>query len=304
MMRFSIIIPSYNEGEDIRLSIESALNQTIHPHEILVVDDSRDNTPQIITEYADRGVKLIKGARRGCCGARNLGMKTATGDVILLLNGDVTLPKDFLERILPHYEQGADYVLVESRAFNIENHWARFVEMQHRFDGVRMGDKAEWTEGFSCRREAALAVGLIPGDFPYTFCRDWLLGKHLGEAGFKKVIDRTIMVPHKDPDNFKEYWRVRKARGRFGSLMQYYLYEQPLSFLFFKFLAKDVISALKILLIVPGAFHVARIASYSERPFRDFFVFWFDYVIQEVARIAGEWEGWLTAFQKPARTGI
>src|SRR6478609_8642752 len=109
-MTFSIIIPSYNEGEDIRLSIESALAQTVKPLEILVVDDSADNTPAIIREYESRGVRLVPGERTGCCGARNLGMRQAKGDVVVLLNGDVRLPEDFLERLQPHYDAGADYV--------------------------------------------------------------------------------------------------------------------------------------------------------------------------------------------------
>src|SRR3989344_5290464 len=96
--KFSIIIPSYNEGEDIRLSIESAITQKYPNKEILVVDDSSDSTPKIINEYAKKGVRFINGPRNGCCEARNLGIKTATGDIIVLLNADVVLPSDFLER--------------------------------------------------------------------------------------------------------------------------------------------------------------------------------------------------------------
>jgi glycosyltransferase involved in cell wall biosynthesis len=216
-LKFTIIIPSYNEKEDVRLAIESSIKQRYPDKEILVIDDSTDNTPQIIREYVSRGVVLLDGPRKGCCGARNFGIKKASGDVVVLLNADVVLPPDFLEKIKKHYEAGADYVLVESRVFNQENIWARFIEMQHRYESRKIGDKAEWTEGFSCRREAALKVGLIPGDFPIRFCRDWFLGKRLNEAGFKKVIDRSIVVTHKAPDNFKEYWQVRKVRGRFSA---------------------------------------------------------------------------------------
>ncbi|MEK7568282.1 MAG: glycosyltransferase family 2 protein, partial [Patescibacteria group bacterium] len=53
--KFSIIIPSYNEGDDIRLSIDSAIKQDYQNKEIIVVDDSSDNTPEIIKEYADKG---------------------------------------------------------------------------------------------------------------------------------------------------------------------------------------------------------------------------------------------------------
>src|SRR3989344_4934823 len=123
-LRFSIIIPSYNEGDDIRLSIESALNQDYLEREILVIDDSHDNTPSIIQEYERMGVRLIKGKQNGCCGARNFGIETAIGDIVVLLNADVVLPKDFLNRLAAHYHSGADYVLVESLTFNTDRFFA------------------------------------------------------------------------------------------------------------------------------------------------------------------------------------
>ena len=296
-LKFSIIIPSYNECDDIRLSIDSAIKQDYQNKEIIVVDDSSDNTPEIIKEYADKGVNLIIGPRKGCCGARNLGMKSASGDIIVLLNADVSLPPDFLSRVSRHYDDGADYVLIEARAFNLDNLWAKFIEMQHRYDMEKIGETAEWTEGFSCRRQAALDIGLIPGDFSARFCRDWLLGKRLWEAGYKKVIDYSIIVTHKSPDNFKDYWRVRKARGRFGSLMQYFLYKKPLPFLFFKFLVKDVLFLLKFLTVFPAVIKTVKISRYSDSPFKDFFPFFYAYFIQEIARAVGEWEGLLIALK-------
>lgn len=290
-LKFSIIIPSYNEKEDIRLSIESAVNQTYQNKEIFVIDDSSDNTPQIIMEYEKFGVHLINGPRKGCCGARNLGIKTATGDVIVLLNGDVRLPKDFLERIKKHYDSGADYVLVESRVFNLESLWARFVEMLHRYDSKKIGKKAEWTEGFSCRRQAALDIGLIPGDFSARFCRDWFLGKKLGKAGFKKKVDLSIVIPHKAPDNFREYWHIRKNRGRFSALTQFFLLKRNRGFLAFKFLIKDLLWLMEFIFVFPVVVKIYKISEFSENQARDFFPFLFAHFIQKIAFIYGEWTG-------------
>lgn len=295
-MRFSIIIPSYNEGEDIRLSVQSAISQIYKDREIIVVDDSTDNTPKIIGEYVSSGVRLLDGPRNGCCEARNEGIKLATGDVIVLLNADVVLPADFLEKIKKHYDKGADYVLVESKVFNDDNLWARFVEMQHRYESSKIGSGAEWTEGFSARREALQKIGLIPGNFKLRFCRDWLLGLGLQRAGYKKVIDLSIIVTHKAPDNFREYWRVRLARGRFGSLGQYFLWKRSILFLAIKFLAKDILFLLNFLLIIPVVIRVIKISAYSSKPVSDFFPFFYAYFLQELARVLGEWRGLIMAF--------
>ena len=109
-------------------------------------------------------------------------------------------------------------------------------------------------------------------------------------------------MPHKDPDNAQEYWAVRKARGRFGSLMQYYLYKRSLFVLFLKFIAKDFWFLLKFVTIILTVIHVARIARYSKTMTKDFFIFYVAYTVQEVARIIGEWEGWLMALRSPDRT--
>lgn len=294
-LKFSIVIPSYNEGEDIRLSLESVRGQNyLGDKEIFVVDDSSDNTPDIIREYEKDGVIYVRGEKKGCCGARNIGMNLASGDVVVLLNADVILPPDFFDRISMHYHHGADYVLVESRVSNQENIWARFVEAQHRYESEKMKENMEWTEGFSCRKDAAQKVGFIDGDFSITFCRDWTLGQKLKQAGFKKVIDREIVVTHKAPDHFAEYWRVRKARGRFSSLMQYLLYRRPFLWLLFKFFLKDTLFILKFVVFVPWVwkvFSITKNVSGHSRFYGNFFKFIYAYFIQEIARMTGEWQG-------------
>ena len=47
-MRTSVIIPTFNSSETIKLSLKSAINQTLQPYEIIVIDDcSNDNTKEI-----------------------------------------------------------------------------------------------------------------------------------------------------------------------------------------------------------------------------------------------------------------
>ncbi len=290
-LTFSIIIPSYNEGNDVRLSIESALSQKYENKEIIVVDDSEDRTPAIIEEYLERGVKLLRGPGKGCCGARNAGMMRASGDVVVLLNADVVLPADFLDRLAIHYHAGADYVLVESRVLNDERPLARFLELQHRYESEKSGASVEWTEGFSCRRQAALAVGLIPGDFSIRFCRDVVLGKNLGAAGFRKVIDPSIVVTHRTTETFGEYWRVRQARGRFAILLQGCLWRYSVGFLLLKVCAKDFVRVVKVLSVLPSARTICRITRQSQEPLNDLSAVVYGYFSQMLAVTVGEWKG-------------
>lgn len=296
-LRFSIIIPSYNEGGDVRIAIESAIGQTYPDKEVFVVDDSSDNTPEIIKEYEGRGVTYVRGRKRGCCGAKNFGIELATGDVVVILNSDTAPSPDFLERIKVHYENGADYVVVRSRVINDDRLFARYVEMLDRYLSTQPGNTMYWSEGFSCRRAAALEVGGFPGDFSVRFCRDWVLGANLSKAGFKKVVDRSIEVWQKSPETLKEYSYFREIRGRFSVLSQYYLFQKPLWFLMAKFAIKESIAFLQVITLIFPLYRAARIAAKSETSLKDFPGFFLATIIDLLGRTFGEWRGFAVIFR-------
>ena len=82
-MKFSIIIPTYNEAADIAATLEALLGLDYGDKEIIVVDDSTDRTPEIVRRYVDRGVRLIHPGGGGRCEARNLGIREAAGEVVV-----------------------------------------------------------------------------------------------------------------------------------------------------------------------------------------------------------------------------
>ena len=216
-MKFSIIIPTYNEQHDIARTLDAVTALDYSDKEVIVVDDSTDATPEIVKRYASRGVRLIRPERRGGrCEARNRGIQEATGEVVVILNADVRPPPDFIRRVLPYYEQGYDYVLVRSCVTNPEALYARYVESMAAVD--HQGDPSwmEWTEGFSCRREVAIKAGLFPTGFTVPICagEDGYFGNGLRRIGARKKIDFDIIVPHVAPATFREYWHIRKGRGK------------------------------------------------------------------------------------------
>lgn len=84
----SVVISSYNYAHFIGETIESVLNQTYPPHEIIVVDDgSKDNSAEVIESFGER-VKLVQQQNQGVCVARNRGAAMATGDIIAFLDSD------------------------------------------------------------------------------------------------------------------------------------------------------------------------------------------------------------------------
>ena len=88
MGHVSVIIPTYNYGRFIAETIESALGQTLLPHEVIVVDDgSTDETAEVVASFGER-VRYIYQENAGVCAARNRGVAASSGDLIAFLDAD------------------------------------------------------------------------------------------------------------------------------------------------------------------------------------------------------------------------
>lgn len=94
--RVSIVMPTHNRAHLIGESLESALKQSLRPHEIIVVDDgSSDETPAIVRAYGG-AVTYLRQDNAGKSAALNRGIAAARGDYILVLDDDDLLPKGAL----------------------------------------------------------------------------------------------------------------------------------------------------------------------------------------------------------------
>jgi glycosyltransferase involved in cell wall biosynthesis len=98
----SVICTVLNEGESIRRLMESLVAQTRPPDEVVIVDGgSRDNTVDIIREYAGRlplRVLVVPGAN--ISQGRNAAVVAATGDVIASTDAGVWLEPTWLTGLL------------------------------------------------------------------------------------------------------------------------------------------------------------------------------------------------------------
>ncbi len=88
--KVSVIITAYNSASTITAAINSALQQTVPPYEVIVIDDgSTDSTADLVAGYSDR-VRLVRQSNQGPSAARNTGLAMASGDFIAFLDGDDT----------------------------------------------------------------------------------------------------------------------------------------------------------------------------------------------------------------------
>lgn len=108
MTTISVVIPTYNYGHYINESVDSVLGQTVLPYEIIIVDDgSTDNTEDLISkDYNDNDkIKYIKKKNGGPASARNIGIKKALGEFVLLLDSDDKLELNAIELLTEKIEK-------------------------------------------------------------------------------------------------------------------------------------------------------------------------------------------------------
>lgn len=86
----SIITPTYNCGKFIGETIETVLNQTYKNWEMIIVDDeSKDNTEEVVSTYKDPRIKYIRLTEKsGAAIARTRAMQEAKGKYMAFLDSD------------------------------------------------------------------------------------------------------------------------------------------------------------------------------------------------------------------------
>jgi glycosyltransferase involved in cell wall biosynthesis len=96
----SVIIPAFNAERYLEAAIESVQAQTVHPSEIIVVDDgSTDRTAKIAEQF---GLPVIchRQAHGGIAAMRNFGVSVARGNWLAFLDADDLWTPEKLERQL------------------------------------------------------------------------------------------------------------------------------------------------------------------------------------------------------------
>lgn len=101
----SIIIAAYNVESYLDDCLDSVIKQTYSHLEIILIDDgSTDQTPIICQHYAaqDSRIRFIRQKNAGLSAVRNLGVKKATSDYLVFVDGDDLLAPDYIHQLLHH----------------------------------------------------------------------------------------------------------------------------------------------------------------------------------------------------------
>jgi len=143
-MQISIIITTYKRRKDLKECLKSILFQTRLPREILIVDNGNDEETEKLVkenlgEFERKNVllKYLRNERENSLTmARNIGVKNAIGDIILFLDDDVVLDKDYLKELLKVYEKypntvGVQGYITQEKISKIRNLVSKALSLYH-----------------------------------------------------------------------------------------------------------------------------------------------------------------------------
>ena len=116
MARFSVVIPTFNRANDLRLTLQSlGTLAPSQPWEVIVVDNnSTDETQQVVAATARSfpvELRYVFEAEQGRSAALNAGVRAARGTIIVTTDDDVRVEPDWLDRAATALEElDCDYV--------------------------------------------------------------------------------------------------------------------------------------------------------------------------------------------------
>lgn len=107
----SVVIPNHNYGHFLAEAIDSALQQSHHPLQVIVVDDaSTDHSLAVIQAYGDRIESVLLSTNKGQINAYNVGFERVRGDIVVFLDADDRLKPQALANVLEAFEPGVSKV--------------------------------------------------------------------------------------------------------------------------------------------------------------------------------------------------
>jgi len=233
-MNLSVIVPVYNQEKIISKALVSLVNQNIpkNKYEIIVIDDgSTDKTYEILNSFKKKAgnkifiLKTINLHGKGT--ARNLGIKKAKNEIVVLLDGDVITSKDLLAEHLKWHQKFSkeNFAVVGNITWPPQlkitsfMYWLEHGGGQLDFDNLRHQEEIDYkhfyTGNTSFKRDFLLKDGLFDEDFGREMYEDLELAYRLQNKGLKIFYNKNARAYHyhqTDPQKYSERM-IRTGKG-------------------------------------------------------------------------------------------
>ena len=192
--RISIVLPVYNEAAVIAATLERilAIDYPVDRRQILVISDaSNDETDDIVTRYASRGVELLRVPRRsGKTAAENAARPLLTGAIVVNTDASVRIDSAAIQHLVAAFDD-ASVGVASARDVSV----ARLADEVNRGEGTYVGyemwirDLETAIDGIvgasGCLYAIRADLHMLP--VPEDLSRDFAAALTAREQGFRAV---------------------------------------------------------------------------------------------------------------------
>lgn len=214
----SIVVTVYNAQRTIRRCLHSIMDLE-YPEdklEVIVVDDgSTDKSVEIVKGYP---VKLIQKARGGYPSAMNTGINMARGDIVVIIDSDIYVTKDWLAKTIEEFNDrkvgivGGFVAAAKTRHF-----WAKLAgfDIEDRYRRV----KTKYVDHLSStctayRKEMFSQIGAFDEKLKRDSDED--LAHRAFKSGWKIVLRKDALCFHEWKGSFRSYFIQQVREGKYA----------------------------------------------------------------------------------------
>lgn len=214
MAKISVVIVNWNVSESLERCLKS-VRETKYPDlEVIIVDNNSDSKPRWVTIQNDKNI--------GFPAAVNQGLNKSTGDLIVLLNPDTRVPKDFFSKSLKFFADHLDVAIMGPKFENLDGSAQGSVfpepSIINTFKEFWLGQKgltAKYTPSQTCEvfavsggcllmpRKTIEKIGLLSEEV-FMYYEDLDFCRRAHQAGLKVYFYPDITIVHEHGQSSKQ----------------------------------------------------------------------------------------------------
>jgi glycosyltransferase involved in cell wall biosynthesis len=201
----SVIIPAFNSVATIARAIDSVLSQKYPGLEIVVADDGSTDTTREVAAACGSAVRVVSRQHAGPAAARNLGIRSSTGEYVAFLDSDDEWLPGRLSKCIEPMRREKSVGMTWCRAIQkspdgregIRNARSPSHNKLHR---LLWPSPLQCTPATTCRRSALDRVGVFDESLKSREDKDlWI---RIGEQFDSREISEPLVVVHERPDSY------------------------------------------------------------------------------------------------------
>jgi glycosyltransferase involved in cell wall biosynthesis len=219
----SVIVPTRNRSDILRLSLPRLLGQDLSPqrYEVVIVDDaSEDDTEKVVADYRRSNLVFLRlPTRRAAAYARNRAIEHAQGEILVFVDDDSLVEPDFLSAHLAIHRRHSRTV-VTGPIIEVTEPQSQSASAL----GARQGFHTNPfpTLNASVARSLVLGAGGFDEEFGEYGWEDPELYHRIRQGGVQTRFTRAAPIFHYKPErvrtDFVRRIELEKSRGRMGAL--------------------------------------------------------------------------------------